>query len=124
MAGIFSERAWNKVWLYRSGFLKGLGTTAETALFGLILALILGIIFGLMATSNKKVLRGISRVYVEFFQNTPVLLQLCFLYYALAFSGNSIGILGHRIYCTGHLSWSLYGRGCPQWYSGRAQGTV
>ena len=103
MAGIFSERAWNKVWLYRSGFLKGLGTTAETALFGLILALILGIIFGLMATSNKKVLRGISRVYVEFFQNTPVLLQLCFLYYALAFSGNSIGILA-----TGFIALGIY----------------
>lgn len=29
MAGIFSERAWNKVWLYRTGFLKGLGTTAK-----------------------------------------------------------------------------------------------
>ena len=103
MAGIFSERAWNKVWLYRTGFLKGLGTTAETAVFGLILALALGILFGLMATSNKKVLRGISRVYVEFFQNTPVLLQLCFLYYALAFSGNSIGILA-----TGCIALGIY----------------
>ena len=103
MAGIFSESAWNKVWLYRTGFLKGLGTTAETAVFGLILALALGILFGLMATSNKKVLRGISRVYVEFFQNTPVLLQLCFLYYALAFSGNSIGILA-----TGCIALGIY----------------
>ena len=103
MAGIFSERAWNKVWLYRTGCLKGLGTTAETAVFGLILALALGILFGLMATSNKKVLRGISRVYVEFFQNTPVLLQLCFLYYALAFSGNSIGILA-----TGCIALGIY----------------
>ena len=103
MAGILSERAWNKVWLYRTGFLKGLGTTAETAVFGLILALALGILFGLMATSNKKVLRGISRVYVEFFQNTPVLLQLCFLYYALAFSGNSIGILA-----TGCIALGIY----------------
>ena len=103
MAGIFSERAWNKVWLYRTVFLNGLGTTAETAVFGLILALALGILFGLMATSNKKVLRGISRVYVEFFQNTPVLLQLCFLYYALAFSGNSIGILA-----TGCIALGIY----------------
>jgi putative glutamine transport system permease protein len=103
MAGILSERAWNKVWLYRGSFLKGLGTTAETAVFGLILALVLGILFGLMATSNKKVLRGISRVYVEFIQNTPVLLQLCFLYYALAFSGHSIGILA-----TGCIALGIY----------------
>jgi putative glutamine transport system permease protein len=56
-----------------------------------------------MATSNKKVLRGISRVYVEFIQNTPVLLQLCFLYYALAFSGHSIGILA-----TGCIALGIY----------------
>ena len=103
MAGIFSERAWMKVWLYRGGFLKGLLTTAETAVLGLMLALCLGILFGLMATSNKKVLRAISRVYVEFIQNTPVLLQLCFLYYALAFSGNSIGILA-----TGFIALGVY----------------
>ena len=66
MAGIFSERAWNKVWLYREGFLKGLLTTAETAVLGLVLALMLGIVFGLMATSHKKILSAISRVYVEF----------------------------------------------------------
>ena len=103
MAGIFSERAWMKVWLYRGGFLKGLLTTAETAVLGLLLALCLGILFGLMATSNKKGLRAISRVYVEFIQNTPVLLQLCFLYYALAFSGNSIGILA-----TGFIALGIY----------------
>ena len=68
-----------------------------------MLALVLGIVFGLMATSNKKVLRAISRVYVEFIQNTPVLLQLCFLYYALAFSGNSIGILA-----TGFIALGIY----------------
>ena len=30
---------------------------------------------------------------MELIQNTPLLLQMCFLYYLLAFSGNSIGIL-------------------------------
>ena len=84
MSGIFSARAWNKVWLYRKTFLVGLGNTLETAAIALVIALALGIIFGLMATSGKKVLKAISRVYVEFFQNTPILLQLCFLYYALA----------------------------------------
>lgn len=93
MAGLFDPGAWEKVWIYRGTFLLGLKNTALSALFGLLLALALGIIFGLMATSGKKVLRAVSRVYVEVIQNTPLLLQLCFLYYALAFSGNSIGIL-------------------------------
>ena len=92
MSGIISARAWGKVWAYRSTFLLGLLNTVETAIFAILLALVLGVIFGLMATSGKKILQVISRVYVEIMQNTPILLQLCFFYYALAFSGHSIGI--------------------------------
>lgn len=103
MSGLFDAAAWGKVWLYRSTFLLGLFNTAKTALFGLILAFILGVIFGLMATSGKKALRAISRIYVEVIQNTPLLLQLCFLYYAFAFSGHSMGIL-----VTGIISLGIY----------------
>lgn len=93
MSGLFSTRAWNKIWLYRGTFLLGLANTLKTAVIALIIALILGIIFGLMATSGRKLLKTISRMYVEVIQNTPVLLQMCFLYYALAFSGHSPGII-------------------------------
>ena len=44
---------------------------------------------------------AIARVYVEFIQNTPLLLQICFLYYALSFSGNGIGILASGIISIG-----------------------
>ncbi len=103
MSGIFSARAWDKVWTYRSTFALGLFNTVRTAFFGILLALVLGIIFGLMATSGKKPLKFISRVYVEIIQNTPVLLQCCFLYYALAFSNHSIGII-----LTGIISLGVY----------------
>lgn len=93
MSGIFSARAWGKVWAYRQSFLLGLFNTARTAVFAILLALLLGMIFGLMAASGKKILYGISRVYVELIQNTPILLQTCFLYYAMAFSGHSLGII-------------------------------
>ena len=101
MSGIISARAWGKVWAYRSTFLLGLLNTVETAFFAILLALVLGVIFGLMATSGKKILQVISRVYVEIMQNTPILLQLCFFYYALAFSGHSIGILPTGIVALG-----------------------
>lgn len=103
MSGIFDPSAWEKVWLYRGTFLHGLGNTVETALVGLVLAFVLGIIFGLMATGTSKVLRVISRVYVEVVQNTPLLLQLCFLYYALSFSGHGLGII-----LTGMISLGIY----------------
>lgn len=101
MSGIFSARAWSKVWIYRNTFLLGLWNTLKTSLFGILLALIIGIILGLMATSGKKPLKAIARVYVEVIQNTPILLQCCFLYYALAFSGHSIGIITTGIVALG-----------------------
>lgn len=93
MSGIFAPDAWNKVWTYRETFLLGFWNTIQTSILGILLALILGLIFGLMATCGNKILKTIARVYVEFIQNTPVLLQCCFLYYVLAFSGHSIGIM-------------------------------
>lgn len=103
MAGLFSIEAWEKVWTFRETFILGTRNTVGMAVFALLLALVLGIAFGLMATSGKKVLEGISRVYVELIQNTPLILQLCFLYYGLAFSGNSLGIM-----VTGTLALGIY----------------
>lgn len=103
MGGIFKAEAWARVWAYRSSFLLGLGNTVLTSVFGLLLALTLGVVSGLFSTSGSRFLRGVSRVYVEIIQNTPVLLQFCFLYYALAFSGHSLGIMP-----TGMLSLGIY----------------
>ena len=85
MSGLLSFRAWEKVWMFRKTFLLGLGNTVKVAFLGLLLSLILGIVFGLMATGEKKILRGIARVYVEVIQNTPLLLQLCFCIMHLPF---------------------------------------
>ncbi|MCM1181813.1 MAG: amino acid ABC transporter permease [Roseburia sp.] len=101
MSGIFSQNAWLKVWTYRGTFGLGLWTTIKLSVAGVLLAIVLGILFGLMSTSGKRILRGVSRVYVELIQNTPLLLQICFLYYALAFSGHSIGIIPTGIIALG-----------------------
>lgn len=103
MSGIFSKDAWLQVWTYRRTFLMGLGNTVETAVLGVILSMILGMILGLMAVSGKRGLKAVSRIYVELIQNTPLLLQICFLYYALAFAGHSLGIL-----TTGIISLGIY----------------
>lgn len=103
MSELFSPEAWGKVWAYRGTFELGFFNTIRTAFFGLLLSLCLGLLFGLMATSGKKILMLISRVYVEIIQNTPLLLQMCFLYYFFAFSGKSIGII-----MTGIIALGIY----------------
>lgn len=103
MSGLFALDSWAKVWTHRDSFLLGLGNTLQTAFWGLLLAFAIGVALGLMATSGHKALRAVSRVYVEFIQNTPLLLQLCFLYYALAFAGLSMGVIR-----TGIISLGVY----------------
>lgn len=103
METLFSAEAWQKVWIYRETFFLGAGNTIKMAFFALLISLVLGIVFGLMATSGKNILESVSRFYVEVIQNTPLILQLCFLYYGLAFSGNSIGIM-----MTGTIALGIY----------------
>lgn len=101
MDEVFSPDAWQKLWVYRATFLTGFGNTLRTAAVALILALILGFLFGLMASSQNRGLRAVARVYVEFIQNTPVVLQMCFLYYVLAFSGVKTDIIATGIAALG-----------------------
>lgn len=103
MAGLFFAEDWLMVWNYKDTFILGFINTLQTAVVGILLALIIGIIIGLMAVSEKRIFRIINRIYVEFIQNTPLLLQICALYYALSFSGYKIGIL-----ITGIISLGIY----------------
>lgn len=61
-------------------FLTGFWMTVRVAFVGWIIAMVLGIIFGLLSTRPSKVARGISNVYVQFFQNTPITIQFFFFY--------------------------------------------
>lgn len=89
----FSKNDWLMIWNYKDTFILGFLNTLETAIIGIILSLVIGIIIGLMGTSSNKVFRTINRIYVEVIQNTPLLLQLCVFYYVLAFSGYKVSIL-------------------------------
>lgn len=101
MGNLTSIDAWMKVWTFKEIFFQGFGNTLLTSVCALVMALVLGILFGLMSTGEIKILRIIARVYVEVIQNTPIILQMCFLYYALVFSGNGIGILNTGIVALG-----------------------
>ena len=61
----------------------GFRITAIAACGGLVLALALGIVFGVLSASQWKIARAITRAYVEFFQNTPLLLQVVFMGFGL-----------------------------------------
>lgn len=62
---------------------SGFWVTIEATLLGSVLSLVLAFVFGLMANSKRMLVRGVSRVIVEFFRGTSLYVQLFWLFYAL-----------------------------------------
>ncbi|MFB8037597.1 ectoine/hydroxyectoine ABC transporter permease subunit EhuC [Streptomyces sp. NPDC056004] len=62
---------------------SGLWVTLEATVLGSLAALLLSFVLGLMSISRLLVLRGTSRVVVEFFRGTSLYIQLFWLYYAM-----------------------------------------
>ena len=63
--------------------LEGLRLTIKISLISSAIALALGTFFGLGRLSAFKPFHALSTAYVEFFRNTPLLVQLFFWYFAM-----------------------------------------
>ena len=68
-------------------FFGGFFLTVQLSVLGLVGALVLGTIVALMRVSPIAALRWIGGAYVEFFRNTPLVVQLFFLFLGLPFMG-------------------------------------
>ena len=64
-ASPFALERWAAFFANFGQFAKGFFYTLGISIGALIVALLLGLIFGAMSSTHNKVLRGISRVYVE-----------------------------------------------------------
>ncbi len=64
--------------------LKGLAVTVRITGASLCLALIFGLVTALMRLSDSVVARWTARAYLELIRNTPLLVQLFFIYFVLA----------------------------------------
>lgn len=94
---------------YSGSFLNGFGYTLAVSFLALIIALVFGTIGGIMATSHIKLLRAYTRAYVEIFQNTPLVIQIFFLYFALPPLGINlsvfmVGVIGIGAYHGAYVS--------------------
>lgn len=78
---------WNFVWLYDphqiDRVLTGLWMTIELSVFCLVFSVIIGIVGALAQGAKSRFLRAAVAGYVQFFRNTPPMLQLLFFYFAL-----------------------------------------
>jgi len=103
--GPFAVARWEAVFANLDTLWQGILITLLVASLGLVLALVLGVAIGVMSASHWRVPRGFARAYVEFFQNTPLLIQVFMLYNAIPLIWPGlfipvvlIGILGVGMY--------------------------
>ncbi|EOM77583.1 glutamine transport system permease protein [Rhodococcus rhodnii LMG 5362] len=63
--------------------LQGLWLTIVLSVIGIVIALVIGAVFGLFRVSRSAILRGIGSVYVAIFRGTPLLVQAFFIYFGV-----------------------------------------
>lgn len=73
--------------------------TVELALWSIILSLVIGLVCSIVIYYRLKWLEKLAQLYIELSRNTPLLIQLFFLYYGftkvgLTMSENTCAILG------------------------------
>lgn len=87
---------------YARALLVGALNTLKVAGLGIVLATILGTVTGVARLSSNWLIRSVARWYVDIIRNTPLLLQLFFLFFAviLGFPAirNAIQLFGLPIY--------------------------
>ena len=82
-----------------AGFIR----TLLVAVLALLLALVIGVVVGTMSTAKGRLPRAVARIYVEMFQNIPLVIQIFFMYNGLAMAGLvlsefTIGVVGVGMY--------------------------
>jgi general L-amino acid transport system permease protein len=65
---------------YSRAFVVGLFNTLRVAAVAIVLTTLLGTLLGIGRFSGSVLVRGLCQAYVEFFRNTPLLLQLLMWY--------------------------------------------
>jgi polar amino acid transport system permease protein len=90
---------------YSDLFIKGLLVSLAFTAFIVVAGLLIGLLVGLGRVSRFVIIRGVSRLFVETFRCTPLLVQLVWFFYALPIlTGIQMSAIS-----AGAISLSLYG---------------
>ena len=82
---------------YSGMLLESLGQTMLLTLLSLIFAFIIGLIFGLMNVSKKRVLNFIGTVYVDAVRGVPLIVLAYFIYFGIPAGVKAIGFTDFRL---------------------------
>lgn len=90
-------------------FLRGALRTIQLAAIAEVVGVALGLVLALLAISPSRVLRAPSKLYVDFFRGTPLLMQLLVISFGLPFIGIRLdpfpaGVIGLTLNSAAYVS--------------------
>src|SRR5829696_2423831 len=74
---------WNYIWEHRQVLWEGLQVTLKLAAIGIAGAFLVGLVLGAARAHRIPVVSQLTAVYVELIRNTPILVQIFMIFYAL-----------------------------------------
>jgi polar amino acid transport system permease protein len=84
---IVASFEWSVIWDNRGPFWDGFKNTLKAGVLGIVLAYIVGLALGAVRAHRIPMLNQLAVTYVELIRNTPILVQIIFLYYGLPVLG-------------------------------------
>ena len=88
--------------------IDGMLHTLAYAASSIVIGMAIGVVGALVLIYGSKPLRGATRIYVEFFRNTPALVQLFLIYFGLPNLGLRLdapvaGVISLALYCGAYM---------------------
>ncbi len=121
---------WDYAFSILPPLLKGLIVAIQVTLCSFLVACIVGLLLALLRRSPMKIVAAITNGFSGFIRNTPLLVQVLFLYYTLPMIANislpafTVGVIGLGLHYSTYLS-EVYRSGIDavprgQWEAARA----
>jgi polar amino acid transport system permease protein len=116
-------------WSILPDLLQGLLVTVQVVVLGFLVAVLIGLIAAIALRSKIGVVHGLSKAYLSFFRNTPLMVQLYVLFFAFPLAGITLpaittGVIGLGLYYGSYIAEAFRGaiEGIPtgQWEAARA----
>jgi His/Glu/Gln/Arg/opine family amino acid ABC transporter permease subunit len=95
---------WSVIWDNRGPLFDGFKNTMKASVLGIVLAYLIGLVLGALRAHRIPVLSQLAAAYVEIIRNTPILVQIFFLFYGLPVLGIHL-----EIFTVAWLSITIWG---------------
>src|SRR5437762_449663 len=102
---VIASFEWSFIWDNRDQFLHGLWVTLKVSVISIAGAFVVGLVLGAARAHRIPVVSQLAAVYVEVIRNTPLLVQVFFVYFGLSEPPFNIRLTAFTAGCVTLIVW-------------------